>query len=54
MYLTVLQRFIHKGADVEGNEEPVEEVVGEDVVETLDVQAEDVRDVVKMVQVFSH
>ena len=40
--------------DIERNEEAVEEVVGQDLIETLDVQRQDVRDVVEMVQMLSH
>ena len=43
-----------QGEDVEWDEEPVEEVVGEHGVERLDLQAEDVVEVVEVVQVLRH
>ena len=43
-----------EGVDVERDEESVEEVVGQDSVEGVDVQHEDVIDVVEVVQVLSH
>ena len=43
-----------QGVDVEGDEEPVEQVVRQDHVEVLNVQAEDVVEVVQMVQVLRH
>ena len=42
------------GVDVEGDEEAVQEVIGEDGVERVDLQAEDVVQVVQVVQVLGH
>ena len=43
-----------EGVDVQRDEESVEEMVGQDSVEGVDVQHEDVIDVVEVVQVLSH
>ena len=42
------------GVDVEWDEEAVQEVIGEDGVERVDLQAEDVVQVVQVVQVLGH
>ena len=42
------------GVNVEGDEEAVQEVIGEDGVERVDLQAEDVVQVVQVVQVLGH
>ena len=43
-----------QGEYVEWDEEPVEEVVGEDCVERRDLEAEDVVQVVEVVQMLRH
>jgi hypothetical protein len=52
----VRSRSLHGGqrVDVERDEELVEEVVGQDVVQVGDVQAEDVVQVVQVVQVLGY
>ena len=42
------------GVDVEGDEEAVQEVISEDGVERVDLQAEDVVQVVQVVQVLGY
>ena len=42
------------GVNVEGDEEAVQEVIGEYGVERVDLQAEDVVQVVQVVQMLSH
>ena len=52
--LSVGHVFVGEGVDVERDEEAVEEVVGQDVIEALHLQGEDVGDVMEMVQVLCH
>ena len=53
-YLFSTHGLVSQGVDIERDEQSVEKMVRKNVIEALNVEREDVRDIVEMVQVLGY